>query len=233
MRKNIYEATAWKTRPLKLAVLVPCRETVYSLFSSCLVEMVKTCSIAGIDVHVIYDASTILLNQRENLANQAVSIKSDYMLWLDSDMLFPSTTAMRMIAHNKPVVAANYMKRSVPLNSVAYEQRGDWDNWLPLMSEEGLVTVEGVGMGCMMVKTDILKEIEKPWFAFEYKDESWHGEDFYFQEKLRNAGHEILIDMNLSRQIRHVGQWAFGPSLGTNEEQVQKRNIKRGKIDVK
>jgi hypothetical protein len=233
MRKNIYEATAWKTRPIKLAVLVPCRESVYSLFSSCLVEMVKTCTMAGIDTHVIYDASTILLNQRENLANQAVFMKAEYMLWLDSDMLFPSTTAMRMIAHNKSVVAANYMKRSVPLNSVAYEQRGDWDNWLPLMSEEGLVTVEGVGMGCMMIKTDILKEIEKPWFAFEYKDESWHGEDFYFQEKLRAAGHEILIDMNLSRQIRHVGQWAFGPSLGTNEEQMQKRNIKRGKIDVK
>jgi hypothetical protein len=223
MRKNIYEATAWKSRPTKLAILVPCRETVYSLFTSCLVEMVKTCVIAGVDTHVIYDSSTILLNQRENLANQAIDINADYMLWLDSDMMFPSTTAMRMMAHDRSIVAANYMKRSVPLNSVAYEQRGDWDNWLPLMSEEGLVSVEGVGMGCMLMKTELLGQIEKPWFAFEYKDESWHGEDFYFQEKLRSIGHEIFIDMNLSRQIRHVGQWAFGPGLGTNEEQMVKR----------
>jgi len=229
MRKNIYEATAWKSRPTKLAVLVPCRDTTYSLFTSCLVELVKTCTMAGIDTHVIYDASSILLNQRENLANQAVEINADYMLWLDSDMLFPSTTAMRMMGHNKNVVAANYMKRSVPLNSVAYESRGDWDNWLPLMSEEALVSVEGVGMGCMMIKTEILKEIEKPWFAFEYKDNSWHGEDFYFQEKLRNAGHEIFIDMNLSNQIRHVGQWAFGPNLGTNQEQIVKRVNKKVK----
>ena len=229
MRKNIYEATAWKSRPTKLAVLVPCRDTTYSLFTSCLVELVKTCTMAGIDTHVIYDASSILLNQRENLANQAVEINADYMLWLDSDMLFPSTTAMRMMGHNKNVVAANYMKRSVPLNSVAYESRGDWDNWLPLMSEEDLVSVEGVGMGCMMIKTEILKEIEKPWFAFEYKDNSWHGEDFYFQEKLRNAGHEIFIDMNLSNQIRHVGQWAFGPNLGTNQEQIVKRVNKKVK----
>jgi hypothetical protein len=184
---------------------------------------------AGIDTHVIYDASSILLNQRENLANQAVEINADYMLWLDSDMMFPSTTAMRMMGHNKNVVAANYMKRSVPLNSVAYENRGDWDNWLPLVPEEDLVPVEGVGMGCMMIKTEILKDIEKPWFAFEYKDNSWHGEDFYFQEKLRNAGHEIFIDMNLSNQIRHVGQWAFGPNLGTNQEQVVKRVNKKVK----
>jgi hypothetical protein len=226
MRKNIYEATAWKSRSTKLAVLIPCRDTVYSLFTSCLVEMVKTCTMAGIDTHVIYDAGSILLNQRENLANQALEINSDYMLWLDSDMMFPSTTAMRMMAHNKTVVAANYMKRSIPLNSVAYEKRGDWDNWLPLMSDEELISVEGVGMGCMMIKTEILKEIEKPWFAFEYKDDSWHGEDFYFQTKLREVGHEIFIDMNLGRQIRHIGQWAFGPNLGTNEEQIVKRRKK-------
>ena len=226
MRKNIYDSTIWKTRPTKLAILVPCRDNMYSLFTSCLVEMVKTCTLAGIDTHVIYDASTILLNQRENLAKQAVDIKADYMLWLDSDMMFPSTTAMRMMSHDKNIVAANYMKRSVPLNSVAYETRGDWDNWLPLMSEEGLVSVEGVGMGCMLIKTEILKKIEKPWFEFEYKDNAWHGEDFNFQEKLRKSGNEIFIDTNLSRQIRHIGQWAFGPSLGTNQEQIVKRTRK-------
>jgi hypothetical protein len=228
MRKNIYDVSVWKTRPTKLAILIPCRDTVYSLFTSCLVELTKTCVMAGIDVHVIYDTSSILLNQRENLARQAVTMNSDYMLWLDSDMMFPSTTAMRMMQHNKPIVAANYMKRSIPLNSVAYESRGDWDNWLPLLSNEELVPVEGIGMGCMMIKTEILKEIEHPWFAFEYKDESWHGEDFYFQEKLRNAGHEIFVDMNLSRQIRHVGQWAFGPNLGTNQEQIIKRRKIKG-----
>jgi hypothetical protein len=229
MRKNIYDASAWKTKPVKLAILVPCRDTVLSLFTSCLVEMVKTCTMAGIDTHVIYDASTILLNQRENLANQSVKIGADYMMWVDSDMVFPSTTAMRMMNHNKSIVAANYMKRSVPLNSVAYEERTDWDNWLPLVPNEELIPVQGVGMGCMMVKTEILDEIPRPWFAFEYKDNSWHGEDFYFQEKLRNAGHEIFIDMNLSRQIRHIGQWAFGPKLGTNEEQIVKRVNKKVK----
>ena len=55
----------------------------------------------------------------------------------------------------------------------------------------------------------------------------WHGEDFYFQGKLRKAGYKILVDMNLSFQVRHVGQWAFGPSIGTNEEQRIKREVKK------
>lgn len=223
-RKNIFDATVWKTRPTKLAVLVPCRETIYTYFAAALNELVKTTVLAGIDVHVLYDSSTILLNQRENLAKQAVEMNADYMLWLDSDMMFPSTTALRLMSHDKHIVAANYMKRSVPLTTVAYPQRGDWDNWLPLESQEELEPVEGIGMGCMLFKTEVFKNISQPWFAFEYKDGSWHGEDFYLQKLARDQGYEILVDMNLSRQIRHVGQWAFGPSIGTNNEQIVRRH---------
>jgi hypothetical protein len=225
--KNIYDLSIWQTRPTKLAILVPCRESMYSLFTASLVELVKTTTMAGIDVHVIYDQSTILLTQRERLAQQALAIKSDYALWLDSDMMFPSTTAMRLMAHNVDVVCSNYMKRSVPLQTVAYPERGNWENWLPLEGDQELQEVEGVGMGCMMMKTEVLNKITPPYFAFEYKDKEWHGEDFFFQSKLRKAGYKILIDMNLSFQVRHVGQWAFGPSIGTNEEQRVKRHVKK------
>jgi hypothetical protein len=182
---------------------------------------------AGIDVHVVYDQSTILLTQRERLAQQALDMKADYALWLDSDMMFPSTTAMRLLAHNVDIVCSNYMKRSVPLQTVAYPERGNWENWLPLEGDQELQEVEGVGMGCMLMKTEVLNKIQPPYFAFEYKDKEWHGEDFYFQNKLRNAGYKILIDMNISFQVRHIGQWAFGPSLGVNEEQRVKREVKK------
>lgn len=225
--KNIYDLSAWHTRPTKLAILIPCRESMYSLFTASLVELVKTTTMAGIDVHVLYDQSTILLSQREKLAQQALLLKSDYALWLDSDMLFPSTTAMRLMGHNVDIVCSNYMKRSVPLQTVAYPERGNWENWLPLEGDQELQEVEGVGMGCMMMKTEVLTKINRPYFNFEFKDGEWHGEDFYFQNKLRKAGYKILIDMNLSFQVRHIGQWAFGPSIGVNEEQRIKREVKK------
>lgn len=233
MSKNIYDLSIWKAKPTKLAVLIPCRESVPSLFTASLVELVKTTTMAGIDIHVIYDQSTILLSQREKLAKQALNLKADYALWLDSDMMFPSTTAMRLMGHNKDIVCSNYMKRSVPLQTVAYPERGNWEEWLPLEHDGELQEVEGIGMGCMMMKTEVLKNIEPPFFSFEYKDGEWHGEDFYFQQKLRDAGHKILVDMNLSTQVRHIGQWAFGPSIGVNDEQIVKRHIKKVKKNVK
>ena len=101
---------------------------------------------------------------------------------------------------------------------------------LKLMSTQkipSIIFTKGGGMGCMMMKTEILKNIEPPFFNFEYYDNDWHGEDFYFQNKLRQAGHKILIDMNLSFQVRHVGQWAFGPSIGTNEEKRVDNEVKK------
>jgi hypothetical protein len=120
------------------------------------------------------------------------------------------------------------MKRSVPLTTVAYSTLGDWDSWLPLESQDGLEKVAGVGMGVFMMETAVLLEIPQPWFAFEYDESGWHGEDFYFQRKLQDAGYDIYIDMNLSRQIRHIGQWAFGHTIGTNEEQIVKRHTRKG-----
>jgi hypothetical protein len=210
MRQNLYDLSIWRSRATKLAVLVPCRETIYTVFSASLNGLVKTCTQVGMDVHVIYDSSTILLNQRENLAKQALSINADYMLWLDSDMVFPHSTALRLMAHNKDVVGANYMKRANPLTTVAYTELGQWDSWLPLHSQEELEVVEGVGMGCMLMKT----------------------EDFYFQKKLQEKNIKIHIDMNLSRQIRHIGQWAYGPSISTNSEQITKRMTARVKNDA-
>jgi hypothetical protein len=224
MKKNIFNLSIWNFQPVKLAILVPCRESMYSLFTTALVELVKTTALVGIDVHVLYNQSTILLTQREKLAQQALEINADYVLWLDSDMLFPSTTAIRLLGHNKDIVCSNYMKRAQPLQTVAYPERGDWDNWLPLEYDQELQEVEGIGMGCMMMKTDVLRNIETPYFAFEYKNNEWHGEDFYFQKKLRDAGHKIWVDMNLSRQVRHVGQWAFGPNLEVNNEKILKRH---------
>lgn len=222
MSLNIFDSTKWGSDRKKIVVLIPCRDTMFSLFAASLVEMVKTTMEAGHDVHVMYDQSTILVSQREKLMMEAVRVRADYALFLDSDMMFPSTTALRMISHDLPVVCCNYMKRAVPLQTVAYKKRGDWDSWIPLEPRDGLEEVEGIGMGCFMVKPSILKDIEKPFFKFEYYNEDWHGEDFYFQKKLRDAGYKILVDMNLSYQIRHIGQWAFGPNIGTNQDKIKK-----------
>jgi hypothetical protein len=215
MKKSVFSSSKWSIKKGKLAVLVPCKDLLHSAFSLCLANLVKHNTLNGLDTIVSMDLSTVLLTQRSRLATEAQKIGAEYMLWLDSDIAFPSTTATRLLAHNEPVVAANYVRRQLPAKGVAYEKIGDWQNPLPFEARDELVPVEGIGMGCMLVKTSILSEIPKPWFEFHWTEESNDhlGEDMDFCQKIKKAGYTVKVDTNLSMELRHMGTWGFGPDL--------------------
>ena len=214
-KQSVFASSSWSSKKGKLAVLIPTRDTLHSAHALALAELVKFNTMNNIDTHVFMDASTILLTQRERLATEAVKLGADYALWLDSDMVFPATTAVRLMKHNEPVVAANYVRRQRPYKGVAYETIGDWQNPLPFDVQDELVPIEGIGMGCMLVKTSILSEIAQPWFEFGWTPESNDhlGEDMIFCQKMAQQGHTVKIDTNLSMEMRHLGTWAFGPDL--------------------
>ena len=110
---------------------------------------------------------------------------------------------------------SNYIRRQLPAKGVAYETIGDWENPLIFEPQDDLVEVEGVGMGCMLVKTSVLDDIPQPWFEFGWTPESndWLGEDMIFCQKMAQAGNTVKIDTQLSMEMRHLGTWAFGPDL--------------------
>ena len=211
MSKSINNSSMWDIKPRKLSILVPTRDTVHSQFAYCLTQLFNLTRESGIDTYLFFNSSTILLNQRNNLIKKAMEVKSDYVLWLDSDMMFPPTTALRLLEHNKDIVACNYMRRSKPLKTVAYTDLNNWDSWLPMEIQEDLVKVEGVGMGCMLMKLNTFDKLDKPYFEFKYKEdtEDYFGEDFILLGKLRELGHEVFIDTYLSMMIKHLGNYAF------------------------
>lgn len=211
MKKSIRKSSMWDSKQIKLSILVPTRDTVHSQFSYCLAQLFKTTSELSIETFLFYDSSTILLNQRERLLEQAKKVNSDYILWIDSDMMFPSTTAVRLLEHNKDIVACNYTKRTKPLKTVAYTDLNDWNSWVPMEPQDELVKVQGVGMGCMLMKLDIFEKIQKPYFEFRYKEDTqdYFGEDFILLGKLRERGYDVYIDTVLSMEIKHLGIYAF------------------------
>jgi hypothetical protein len=201
----------WEGSNLKLSILVPTRDTVYSHFAYSLTQLYNTTREIGIDTYLFFDSSTILLNQRERLLEKARQVKSEYVLWLDSDMMFPSTTAIRLLNHNKDIIACNYMKRTNERKSVAYTDLNDWNSWLPMDIKDELVEVQGVGMGCMLMKMKVFDNLQKPYFEFTYKEDTqdFFGEDFNLQKKLRVENYKIYIDTLLSKDIKHIGTFAF------------------------
>jgi hypothetical protein len=215
MKKSVFATSQWSIKKSKLAILVPTRDLLHSAHAQCLTEIVKLNTMNGLDTQVIMDASTILLTQRERLATFGKDTGAEYLLWLDSDIVAPASTALRLLAHKEPVVAANYIRRQLPAKGVAYEIIGNWEDPLPFEARDKLVPVEGVGMGCMLMQANIFDSIPKPWFEFGWSPESNDhlGEDMILCQKMAQAGYTVKIDTNLSMELRHLGTWAFGPEL--------------------
>ena len=193
---------------VSVCICVPCRDTLHSLFSYSLVKLVQYCDAFGIRTNLVMKTGSLIAEQRHSLAVNAIDNGYSHILWLDSDMMFPSHTLEKLLSFDAPVVACNYSTRTEPLKNVAYETIGDWDSWVrDSVNSPRVVSVEGVGMGCMLTRIDVFKNMSYPYFevAYDSKLKEWIGEDFYFCKALREQNYEILIDMSLSRDIHHLG----------------------------
>jgi len=162
-------------------------------------------------------AGTLIFDQREKLANEALKEGADYILWLDADMRFPKNTIEVLMSHNKPIVGVNATTRVLPVRGTSKNLEIDFENkeniWHTVMSKDkhGLEMVTAVGCGVMMVKREVFENTPKPWFWFyELPGGKLLGEDVHFCVKAKDAGFDTWVDHSLSNVIGHVGKHTFG-----------------------
>jgi hypothetical protein len=160
---------------------------------------------------------TLIFDQREKLAREALKDGADYILWIDADMRFPKNTIERLIRADKDIVGVNATTRSVPIKATAKNLKIDFEektnSWEQVSSKgkRGLERVTSIGCGVMMVKRKVFEQTPQPWFWFEMlPGDKLLGEDVYFCVKANDAGFETWVDHDLSNEIGHVGTYTFG-----------------------
>jgi hypothetical protein len=195
---------------VKLFVAVPTKDQMYAHFAYALQAMVQYNAILGIDTQVEFNLGTLIGNQREKLARCALEANATHILWLDSDMMFPKNICETLLGHNLPIVACNYSTRALPLKSVAYTSLSDWTSCIS-RDQTGLVWCAGVGMGCVLTRTEIFTNLPKPWFPITYDEtaDDYLGEDMNFWKRVTTAGFDIAIDCDTSQHVFHIGTSAF------------------------
>jgi hypothetical protein len=194
----------------QVVVCVPTNGLVHALFSYCLVNLIRYTESQGIPVILEMDAGTVLSNQRQVLSDTAVNKHmAEHIMWLDSDMTFPEDTIIRLLEHKKQAVCATYSKRVEPFHPTAFYSI---DPVQPVDTEgHGLVTVRYSGMGCMLIKASVLDTIPSPHYplAWHAPSSTWHGEDMGFCDLLEDNSIKLFCDLDLSREIGHLGQREF------------------------
>jgi choline kinase len=136
---------------MKLAICVPVRDTVHSTFAYCLNELTSHLVRSNVDYNLFFQNGSVLPEQRTALVSSALNAKCDYILWLDSDMVFPKNLYQRLSSHNYDIVACTYSTRTKPYRNVAFLTHDFNDR---LTASLGVHKVSSVGMGLMLTNID-------------------------------------------------------------------------------
>lgn len=148
-------------------------------------------------------------------AQKALENGSKYVLMLDSDVIPPADAVLRLIRHNLPVVSGMYCRRSPPHGVPVMMRKHQWVTEIPKPGQNPLVEVDFVGAGCLLIHTDVLRNMPpqrpgKPWFDWRV-DMQGHlpvteclSEDFswckYVREKMNLP---IVVDSSI--RCLHIG----------------------------
>jgi hypothetical protein len=81
------------------------------------------------------------------------------------------------------------------------------------------------------MRTSVFQTLSKPYFEYTYQPttKDWIGEDFTLFKKLNSLGYQLKIDMNLSKEIYHIGTFAYGKSLSANTQKKKEWESKKKK----
>jgi hypothetical protein len=194
----------------QVVICVPTNGLVHALFSYCLINAIRYTEQQGIPVVLEMDAGTVLSNQRQALSDSAIDKhQAEHIMWIDSDMTFPEDVIIRLLEHKKRAVCATYSKRVEPFHATAFYSI---DPVEPVdTTGHGLVPIRYSGMGCMLIKTSVIDDIPSPHYPLKWHAPSstWHGEDMGFCDLLHANDVKLFCDLDLSREIGHLGVQEF------------------------
>lgn len=131
-----------------------------------------------------------------------------HWLSLDDDMVFPCDVVDKLIAHNLPVVVANYRRKQVEIVGICLDKNGEY---LDSTGKTGIEEVTYVGGGCNLVEVAAVKAIVPPRFSVLYVKEkqSYMSEDYFFSMKLQEHGIKMYCDHDVSNEVKHVGDVVY------------------------
>jgi hypothetical protein len=211
---------------LKVALCQPCRVARPGYVHDVQNLVMYTMRAAGdlLELGVLVEASTYIHKGRNNLVAAALKAGVTHVLFLDDDMRFPKDTLGRLLAHRVPVVGANYVTRGVDVDLGRPRPLAVKDGGKLVYTREdstGLEEVEGLGTGVMLIEASQFAKVSFPWFETYYdKQGRHHGEDYDFCAKVRKAGGRVFVDHDLSKAVRHVGEFEYNYQMALPDEEV-------------
>lgn len=190
----------------------------------------------GINFRVTTLRNESLVTRARNILT-AMFLESDctHLLFIDSDIEFDSDSILRALAYDKPIMAAAYPKKALPIQYAINFKFQDIDT-KQVRVENGAVEVLDASTGFFLIKREVLEKMTQAYPELHYRNDSnidekynkycyalfdtwldpddnrYLSEDYTFCRRWQKIGGEIWLDPNT--KLNHVGSYTFEGDVG-------------------
>lgn len=116
--------------------------------------------------------SALIHKSRCDAVHAAQDSGADYLMFIDSDMVFEPNYVEMLLAHDKDVVGGLCVKRVPPYTSTIYFYREEEGSYVPLDSADpnavilnALIPCDGTGTAFVLIKMSVFDGMEEPYFS--------------------------------------------------------------------
>ncbi len=167
---------AQQPRRIRVGIGMPSGRTVEAGTAIDLAGLMSFSTIQGVEMAIMNVQTSMISHGRNSTVEMALKENCDYLLWIDSDMRFQPDTLLKLLKHDKDIVGATYNKRVPP-----YETLGKLKGDKPAIVGGGLHEALLLPGGCLLVKMDVYRKMEWPFYWESYR---WPGEKLAGFKKL-------------------------------------------------
>lgn len=140
-------------------------------------------------------------------------IKYDYLMWIDSDIVFNTDLFLRLLKIDKPIVSGWYCQPSVgsdgsnltpvveQMDQQHWEKFGEYEHITALKMQEFKqpFKVDYIGFGWVLIKKGVFEKLEYPWFAPRLRKvneevQDLCSEDVAFCLDVKAKGLDVWVD---------------------------------------
>jgi len=180
-------------------------------------------------------------SSENNVVQNFLDIKDATHLFLtESDMILPSDTLIRLLAHDKDLCSGVYFLRGGDGQPCLYKKTiTPRDNpWVhspvTIFPTQELFQADCPGVGCILIKRKVFETLKFPWFDLK---EGMYGSDMYFYTNVRDAGFRVWcdpavmcdqIDYQIVGYKDYVERMKKDPKFGSNGYIIPPASIANG-----
>jgi len=192
--------------PAKLLLAIPCNWDVVPIdFALSLMSLQHPIPFEALHVRMAH-----LDWMRTYLVSAALDRDFTHIFFSDADMVYPPDTLIKLMSETGYDMISGLACRRTPPHipiylQQSYKEESDGTKtplrfvydvgWEHVPPDGGVHEVDALGFSGTLVKTDVFRKIEKPWFRFDVQADDGRtvSEDIYFCTLAKEAGFKMAV----------------------------------------